>query len=52
MEYRRMKGWNGKVYYIRMSKEEVRERRELYALLIAAACMVSFLAGAIVAMMK
>lgn len=29
IRYRKIKGWNGTVYQVRMSKEEIEERRKL-----------------------
>ncbi len=31
--YRKFKGWSGKVYWVRMSEEEVEERRKLHLFL-------------------
>lgn len=49
--YRRMKGWNGTVYYIRMTKEEIRDRRQFEIFLILVLSVVSILTGCFIAML-
>lgn len=48
--YRRMKGWNGTVYYIRMTEAEITARRHEAAFWITLAGTVAFLTGIFLAM--
>ena len=49
--YRRMKGWNGTVYYVRMTKEEIRDRRQFMIFLISILSVTAFLTGCFIAML-
>ena len=43
--YRRMKGWNGTIYYVQMTKEEIHDRRQFVIFLVTVLSVTAFLAG-------